>query len=265
MQIVGYDSGVGHLRTDPVAGVDGEAEAPALRIATEGSVRRDTLDPDHELDYALRTRHCAGTDDGGVHTPCSNPGAPHCDAHTTVWPCARCIGDCQKPTDACEEEHAVYLAAFAPARFKVGVTRSWRLHARLREQGADRAAHLRTVSDGRIARRIEREVANSIPDQVQTARKVRGLHRDVDETAWNDLLAEHDHIATYEFGYGLDLDGGPMAETIAAGTVVGSQGRLLVLERDGGTYAVDLRELVGYEIAPGGLDRDLQANLGAFG
>jgi hypothetical protein len=265
VQVVGYDSGVGHLRSDPVDGIEGEVAPPALVIAEEGSVRREVLDQGHELDYALGSRHCAGTHDGSVHDPCPNPGAPRCDVHTTLWPCARCSGDCEKPIDACEEEHAVYLAGFAPDRFKVGVTRSWRLHARLREQGADRAAHLRTVSDGRIARRIEREIAGSIPDRVPTARKARGLHRDVDRAAWNGLLAEHDAIATYAFGYGLDLEGAPVAETLAAGTVLGSQGRLLVLKHGESTYAVDLRDLVGYEIESGGTDRELQASLGAFG
>ncbi|MFB6229307.1 MAG: DUF2797 domain-containing protein [Halobacteriales archaeon] len=265
MQIVGYESGVGHLRSDPVGGVEGETEPPALLIAEEGTVRREVLDPGHELGYALGERHCAGTHDGSVHDACPNPGAPRCDAHTSPWPCARCSGDCEKPIDACDQEHAVYLAGFAPDQFKVGVTRSWRLHARLREQGADRAAHLRTVSDGRIARRIEREIAGSITDRIPTAWKIRGLHRDVDGAAWEEILAGYDLVATCEFGYGLDLDERPMAETLAAGTVVGTQGRLLVLERGGSTYAVDLRDLVGYEIGPGGLDRDLQASLGAFG
>jgi len=265
VQIVGYESGVGGLRSDPVGGVEGEIGPPALLIAEDGDVRREVLDPGHELGYALGERHCAGTHDGAVHDPCPNPGAPYCDSHTTPWPCARCSGDCEKPIDACEEEHAVYLAAFAPDHLKVGVTRSWRLHARLREQGADRAAHLRTVSDGRIARRIEREIARSIPDRIPTAWKVRGLHRSVDGEAWRDTVAEHDPVATFDFDYGIDLDERPMVETLAAGTVVGSQGRLLVLERGGSTYAVDLRDLVGYEIDPGGTDRELQASLGAFG
>jgi hypothetical protein len=265
VQIVGYDSGVGHLRSDPIEGVAGAIEPPALVIAEGGDVRRETLERGHELAYALGERHCAGTHDGAVHDPCPNTGAPYCDRHTTPWPCARCTGDCQKPIDACEEEHAVYLAAFAPDRFKVGVTRSWRLHTRLREQGADRAAHLRTVSDGRIARRIEAGIAESIPDRIPTAWKVRGLHRDVDGAAWEALLAEYDPAETYALDYGLDLPERPMAETLAAGTVLGSQGRVLVLERGGSTYAVDLRDLVGYEIDPGGIDRDLQASLGAFG
>jgi hypothetical protein len=265
VQIVGYESGVGHLRSDPTGGVEGEIEPPALLIAEDGTVRREVLGPGHELGYTLGERHCAGAHDGSVHDTCPNPGAPHCEVHTTAWPCARCSGDCEKPIDACDQEHAVYLAAFGPDRFKVGVTRSWRLHARLREQGADRGAHLRTVSDGRIARRIEAEIAGSIPDRIPTRWKIQGLHLGVDRGAWEDLLDRHDPAETYEFGHGLDLEERPMAETLAAGTVVGAQGRVLVLERDGTTYAVDLRGLIGHEIGTGGVDRDLQASLGAFG
>ncbi len=56
-----------------------------------------------------------------------------------------------------------------------------------------------------------------------------------------------------------------MAETIAAGTVRGTKGRLLVLDRAGTTYAVDLRDLVGHEVTSGAGSRDLQASLGAWG
>jgi hypothetical protein len=165
---------------------------------------------------------------------------------------------------ACREEHAVYLAAFAPATFKVGVTRSWRLDQRLREQGADRAAHLRTVDDGRIARQIEADIAEEVGDRVRVSVKRRGLHETVDEGVWQDLLDGFDPLATDDFEYGLDLAGRPVAETLASGTVVGVQGRLLVLETGGSIYAVDLRELVGYELDPGGTDQQLQSSLGAF-
>ena len=56
-----------------------------------------------------------------------------------------------------------------------------------------------------------------------------------------------------------------MSETIATGTVRGTQGRLLVLDNAGSTYAVDMRQLVGYDVREGGTDRDLQSSLGAFG
>ncbi|MFB6163844.1 MAG: DUF2797 domain-containing protein [Haloarculaceae archaeon] len=255
MQIVGYDTGVSP------DDADGE---PALRLAEDGTVERQSLAPGTRLEYALGERHCAGSVDGDVHFACQHDPAPYCRDHRSRWACARCVGDCELPLSACREEHAVYLAAFAPATFKVGVTRSWRLETRLREQGADRAAHLRTVTDGRVARQLEAEIAVEIGDRVRVPTKIDGLHEAVDDAAWRDLLAEFDPIATFEFAYGLDLADRPVAETLATGTVRGTQGRVLVLENGGSTYAVDVRDLVGYEVTPGGTDRELQSSLGAF-
>nr|WP_206039307.1 DUF2797 domain-containing protein [Halomicrobium mukohataei] len=233
-------------------------------LGTDGAVRTEPLEPGQQVSYSLGERHCAGTIDEGTHVACENPTAPHCDRHTDRWPCARCRGDCAMPLESCHEEHAVYLAAFAPATFKVGVTRSWRLERRLREQGADRAAHLRTVANGRVARQIEAEIAATVGDSVRVPTKIEGLHRSVEEPAWRTLLDEFEPIETFEFEYGLGLTDRPIAETLLSGTVVGSQGRLLVVENSGGTYAVDLRDTVGYELSEESVDRQLQANLGAF-
>jgi hypothetical protein len=38
-----------------------------------------------------------------------------------------------------------------------------------------------------------------------------------------------------------------------------------VIERGGTTYAVDMRDLVGYEVSEGPIERPLQSSLGAFG
>ena len=265
VQVVGYDSGLGGLSYDPIAGIAGEVEPPALLVADGGRVERVDLAPGSELGYTLAVRHCAGAVDGESHTACDEPAAPHCANHTDDWPCARCTGNCEKPLPTCDAEHAVYLAAFAPAALKVGVTRLERLPIRLREQGADRAAHLHTVSDGRIARRVERELAEALPDRVTARTKLAGLAAAVDESTWAEALDRYDTIETFRFDYGLDLAERPVAETLATGTVRGTKGRHLVLERTGGTYAVDLRGLVGYDLEPGPSDRDLQASLGAFG
>ena len=251
MQVVGYEAGI----DDPAA----------LLIAEDGSVQTESLDPGTELTYSLGDRHCAGLLNDGSHTPCPHEDAPYCDDHTHRWPCARCTGQCSLPLESCREAHAIYLAGFAPETFKVGVTRSWRLDTRLREQGADRAAHLRTVTDGRVARQIEAEIAADVGDRVRVPTKIRGLHERVDEDAWTDLLAEFDPIETYDFEYDLGLSDRPMAETLASGTVRGSQGRVLVLDNGGSTYAVDMRDLVGHDLESGGSDRDLQSSLGAFG
>ena len=250
MQIVGYDSAA-----------DGHA---ALRLASADGVERRALAPGTDLDFTLGDRHCAGTLTEQGHVACEAAAAPYCDVHTSRWPCARCRGDCEKPVAACDEEHAVYLAAFAPAVFKVGVTRSWRVEERLREQGADRAAHIRTVDDGRRARRIEAGIAEEITDRVRVPTKIDGLHRQVDGDAWQALLDGRDTIATFDFDYGLALSVRPVVDTMARGTVRGVQGRVLILDRGGTTYAVDLRELVGHEVSKEQQGTDRQASLGTF-
>jgi hypothetical protein len=251
VQIVGYETTPG----------DGEA---ALRVASDGAVERVPLVADADLEYTLGERHCAGTTSDGTHVACDAADAPYCDEHTSVWACARCVGNCAMPLDTCHEEHAVYLAAFAPDTFKVGVTRSWRLDTRLREQGADVAAHIRTVEDGRRARQIEYGIAEAVGDSVRVPTKIRGFGEAVDELAWRALVDEYDPIEEFAFDYGVDLDSRPVAETMATGTVRGTKGRVLLLDRGGTTYAVDMRDLVGFDVTEGASEREVQSSLGAF-
>ena len=252
MQLVGYEP---------------SGRGSALVLADGGAVERRELAVGDALSYALGERRCAGAIDDGEHVACDRPAAPYCEYHTSTWVCARCTGTCLKDEMDCYEEHAVYIAAFAPDTFKVGVTKSRRLETRLREQGADRAAHVHTVSNGRIAREIEAEIATRLTDRVRTGPKVASLAASVDEDAWEATLEglEADVIDRFTFDYGLDLTDRPVRETIATGTVVGVKGRLLVLENGGTTYAVDMRDLVGYELADGETDRSLQSSLGSFG
>lgn len=282
MQIVGYrtdpdDPGLlvsdaphdpNRVSSDPSADPQAAATAPADATVDEDRSVYDvefvSLSAGQQLRYALGDRHCAGALTDAGHRPCREPAVPHCTQHTHTWVCARCTGTCLKDEMDCHQEHAVYLAAFAPDTFKIGVTRRERLQRRLREQGADRGAHLRTVENGRIARRIEAELAEEIPDRVRVPTKRDGLAATLDEPAWQDLLAGFDPIDTDTFEYGLDLQDRPVAETIATGTVRGVKGRLLVLDNAGSTYAVDMRELVGYGVVEESTDRDLQSSLRAF-
>ncbi|AFZ72087.1 DUF2797 domain-containing protein [Natronobacterium gregoryi] len=276
-----------------LVGYEPSGRGSALLLGDGGSVERRDLEPGDVLSYSLGERRCAGAIGDGEHVACDRSGTPYCEFHTSTWVCARCTGTCLKPEMDCHEPHAVYVAAFAPDTFKIGVTREWRLETRLREQGADRAVRLYTVSDGRIAREIEAEIARRLTDRVRTGPKVAALASDVDETAWEETLAdlegfvadadlefefefefEFDPAAEdlecgvrdrYAFDYGIDLETRPVRETVASGTVVGVKGRLLVLENGGTTYAVDMRDLVGYELDDGTTDRNLQSSLGSFG
>lgn len=259
VQIVGYDTGV------DAAPDEGLLErAPALLIASDGTVERVSVSTSTDLHYRLERRHCAGILDGETHEPCDADAAPYCNRHASTWPCARCTGNCDLPVASCSEDHAVYIAGFAPATFKVGVTRDWRLRARLREQGADRAAHIRTVTDGRIARQIESDLAETIGDQVRVATKIRGFGQDVEEAPWQDLLANFEPIETFAFDYGLAVNRPPIQETLLSGTVIGTKGRVLVFDRNGTHYGVDMRDLVGYEVTAGRIERDRQSSLGSF-
>jgi hypothetical protein len=237
-----------------IAGYRTGPDDPALVLAAEGNVERVPLESGTELAYPLGGRRCAGLVDDGTHYPCDRPKAPYCDRHARDW----------APSYA-DEEYAVYLAAFAPDSFKVGITRSWRLDTRLREQGADLAAHIHTVSSGPIARNVEREIAAGMPEAVRVDAKIDGLAAAVDREAWRALLDEYPPIETFAFDYGLSFADRPVAETVATGTVLGTKGRVLVLRRGGTVYATDLRALVGFAIATETeADRDRQTSLGAF-
>jgi len=248
-----------------LVGYEPSGRGSALVIADEGGLERRPLEPGASLSYALGDRRCAGVIDDGEHVSCDRSATPYCEFHTSTWICARCTGTCLKPEMDCYEDHAVYVAAFAPDTFKVGVTKLRRLETRLREQGADRGAHVHTVSNGRIARELEAEIATRLVDRVRTGPKVAALASRVDESAWAGVLEEFDVLERFQFDYGLDLETQPVRETIASGTVRGVKGRLLVVERAGTTYAVDMRDLVGYELEDGGPGRELQSSLGSFG
>lgn len=240
MQVVGYASS-----TDGVY------------VAADGEVWQESLEPGRQLSWSLGERHCAGVVTDGSHERCEDPDAPYCSAHTEP----------RYDPATSDATHAVYLAAFAPSLFKVGITRRERLERRLREQGADRAAHVETVRDGRLARAREEaidETFSQLTQRVRVSQKLPGLHRSVEETGWRELLSAVEPIESFELGYGFELDEQPVVETLLSGTVRGVKGRILVIERGGTTYAVDTRQLVGYELTETADDRQLQSSLTAF-
>ena len=248
MQIVGYEP-------TPDAG---------LLVAENRSVDRIPLTPSAELAFGLGDRHCAGTISNGRHERCTAESVPWCSDHVDTWICARCRGTCLKPEMDCFQEHVVYLAMVAPATPKVGVTKANRIATRLHEQGADRGAVVHHVKDGRIAREIEAEIGEELPERISVGAKQRSLTQSIDEDAWDDLIASFDVAAVHEPAYELALPSTPIPETIASGSVCGTKGRLVVLEQGGSTYVTDLRDLVGYHVHPGEAPPALQRGLAAF-
>lgn len=252
MQIISYNTG------------GDSAEEPALVVGSESDVTSLPLATGTELSYTLLDRHCVGQTTNSKHHSCPSETVPYCRAHDDLWQCAICTGDCSKPLDSCDEEHAVYIAAFAPKIFKVGVTRSWRLETRLREQGADRAVHIRTVADGRLARQIEAEIAETLVDRVRVPKKIKNIHQSVEDDAWNALISKYDVIEDFDFDYEIDLSQQPLSDTFLSGTVYGTQGRVLLLEKGGSIYGVDMRDLLGYDITQSTESEELQSSFSSF-
>lgn len=229
---------------------------PALLLAEGGPVERLSLESADILAYALGERRCAGVIRNTNHVVCDRSRAPKCRRHER--------GFDESTLRDRDGAHAVYLAAFAPATFKIGITREDRVETRLREQGADRGAHVLTVPNGDVARDREEEIGRELTQRVRVATKLGGIGREVDEGAWNALLDEYDPIERFDLDYGFELGSLPVPETLATGTVIGVQGRVLLLERDGTPYAVDLRDLVGFELREEPETRDRQSSLETF-
>ena len=248
MQLVGYS------RT-PEAG---------LTVATDGTVEHIPLERGRELAFELGERSCAGAVLDGTHQPCTSDEVPHCELHTDTWICARCRGTCLKDEMDCHQPHVVYLAIVAPDHVKVGVTKAHRIETRLHEQGADRGVTIHRVKNGRIAREIEAEIGEEVPERIPISAKIAGITREVDESAWETVQSSFDVRETYEPEYELAPTSPPIPDTLATGRVVGTKGRLVLLELGGSTYVTDLRDLVGHYVSETTAGPERQTGLGAF-
>ena len=154
-------------------------EALSLELRGDDGHFTLTLDAGGELAVELSgQRRCIGHRPPGSGTLVACPNqrtgtssnqCPDCFAASMMLPCLRCEGDrCQNPKRrvACvqPDNHAVYLAAFAPGVYKVGVARWERRRERLVEQGA-RAAVIVGRDDGQQARRVEAQIKRLVDDE----------------------------------------------------------------------------------------------------
>ena len=261
MQIVGFESGLDALEYDLIDGTNNEPDAPHLILEKNGELDRIYLEQGGFVDYKLGERRCAGSIANGVHESCGEHKVPYCIEHTNDWICARCTGNCDLPLQSCKEVHAVYIAGFSPSTFKVGVTRMSRLITRLKEQGARKAAHIETVSNGRTARQIERGIADKIKDRVISKEKINGIGQYVSEKEWDTIIADYKTVKTFDLEYGFELEYPPIPAVILSGEIIGIEGRFLILKISNDNYAVDLRDLIGYEIEEGNQEISLQTSL----
>ncbi len=213
--------------------------------------------------------------------PCSEnasglPGSqcPVCAEEANLLPCLRCQGDrCRNPArrpDCVQpENHAIYLAAFAPGIHKVGVARWHRREARLREQGAA-VGLIIGRTDGLLARRMETIVSKcgnivdrlSVRDHLRAATiesdhdallaelrlKAQSLQRRLIQQPWLTQMEEYTFPERQTLNH-LPQLWSPGAESTLVGEVQGFIGQTMVVQPDGGALiAVDLPTLIGWHL-----------------
>ncbi len=226
------------------------------------------LDISENISLVLRKRGCAGRWEGEKYVPCDRSDPPFCDkCAAPPDPCIRCRGECQKPEKTCDLEHSVYLAVFSPDRVKVGVSKTRRLETRLMEQGADTGIEIARYPDGELARRRERDMASTYPDRATFESKVDGISQSVNGETLQTLYSRYDAGRIMRFDYfrvkpwmkPIVLE--PHENMAISGRVLGIKGQALVLEKGRTLYAVNLDNLIGYDIEAGKGMVDLQTSL----
>lgn len=196
-----------------------------------------------------------------------------CVARAAILPCLRCRGDrCRnlliRPSCVQPANHAVYLAAFSPGVYKVGVARWTRQQERLIEQGA-RAALIVGRADGLLARRMEDHIRMcGIPDRLdhysileslseptrsdvllgELHLQERNLRRRLIDEPWLPTSHAVDLPTPYQLHERPDLLR-PQHGFGVAGAIVGVAGQIAFVAREGARIAaLPLRDLIGFDI-----------------
>ena len=183
-----------------------------------------------------------------------------------------------------QQENHLYLAGFRDGSIKVGTSTSHRLHTRLSEQGAWRAAIVATTTNGIAVREIEAQITNDLglPQSVSARRKLSGLanpvsddrlvteldrwktsvHRLIDSVASREIASTNDawvspvstdDVWNHVIEYPLKLrNGAHQLELLAA------SGRLVAFRRPevDDVFVADLRPLYGMELTHSNVEPD---------
>ncbi|MCD1295651.1 DUF2797 domain-containing protein [Methanocella sp. CWC-04] len=232
--------------------------------------RLKEIDISNDIAMVLKERGCAGRWAGDQYIPCESHDHPYCSRCAAPDPCIICKGECLKSIKTCCIEHSVYLAVFAPDILKVGVSKTHRLETRLKEQGADIGFEIVRLPDGELARRREQTMAQSIRDKVSYKDKLNGISKRVSERLLQDIYRDYDAERVMSFKYFRDeirmkpILIEPKEEMAISGKVLGIKGQVLVIEKRNTVYAVNLDDLIGYDMEPGKGSINLQSSLFEF-
>lgn len=282
-----------------ITGVGHDGDSPTLEL-------RSRSDPDDKQVRAVSdrldllicgTRHCIGYRAPGAETLEACPDGnetdrasqcPECAELAQMRACHRCNGlRCSNPArrDTCvvADNHAAYLAAFAPGVIKVGVGRWNRRRMRVLEQGA-RAAIVIARDDGQQIRRLESAIAlRGIPDRLAPGERLRALGVDSDPDALRDDLEQVAAGFRRRLPWAkwlrptetLELPALPVFPASSrllrpapgeplVGEVSALAGQFLILERSDAPVAIELSSLVGYPVREVGRGEHHDPNPGEY-
>lgn len=243
------------------------------------------LEVGRELAFRLpQQRRCIGyrPPAAGAHLlPCPDDvreiggsQCPKCLERAVILPCLRCDGErCRNPErrPSCvrPQNHGLYLCAFGPGSYKVGVARWERRAHRVAEQGA-RAGLIVARDDGQMIRRYEKMIERSgVPDRLQATEKLRALAEPAaDDELTGGLLRLAERLrarlpvpwlsdpeqlelpAIPALGSPPDLIE-PHAGLELRGEIRALAGNIAVIASDRGqTVALEMTRLTGYELEP---------------
>ncbi|MFH1420557.1 MAG: DUF2797 domain-containing protein [Candidatus Aenigmatarchaeota archaeon] len=249
---------------------------PTLVINNGSKMELELLN--QRVDFTFGKLFCTGFNKNGKHFDCSTTmeiasgyQCKHCAIRDDFTKCVHCNGNAcanDKQRSSCfSNSYYVYLAGFG-SLLKVGMSFEYRFLQRFVEQGADFAARVAYVKDGRNARKTEQLIKNTLKltDRVLGAQKHNELFADPTITMQNmqnaiamlkqckfNYLIEPD-IFDLRAYYNLDkLLEKPEAfdvkeNTTLAGEVVAAKGNLVFVKNENGFLSVNAHRLVGREL-----------------
>ena len=233
---------------------------------------------DAKIDVKIGEKSCIGHFSRGKHIKCGNSVkidrgyyCNECRLRDDFFLCATCDGtscvNMRRRDDCREEKYFIYLAAF-DSLIKVGISMEFRILERLVEQGADMAAKVGIVKDGKLARLVENDIVKSlgIVDRVFGDRKHDLLFGSPNNAAINlfncinrlrnsSFTPYMIYPEIYDFRKYYHLNRvykqpkkfSVENEAEISGTVVAAKGNLIVVE-NGDYHTVNAHELIGREL-----------------
>lgn len=231
-----------------------------------------------EMTMRIGEKKCIGYRKGGALHECPFNATTteyycnHCGIEDDFFLCVKCQGECinRKRRNECKEEkYFIYLAAFDQL-IKIGITQQYRFLERLVEQGADFAAKIGDVKDGKDARLVEKRISEelAITDRVIGKEKnsllfadpnaaIRNIFSTISNIQGNGFSKYLISPEIYDFRryyrlenvtvkpYYKELRNG----LIIRGRVVAAKGNLIIFNHDKSFFSVNTHRLVGREIS----------------